>query len=182
MRRLFGEMLMVLSVMLGTGAAAQSPALPVPAGDPWAPFEFMIGSWSALGSGQPGEAASGSTTFTFGLHKNILVRNNRAEIAARPGEKAGTVHEDLMVIYRQPGETRFLADYFDNEGHVIRYCVSFPQAGTTAVFESEPSEKGPKFRLVYLAGKGGTMEVEFLVAPPGGEFKSYVKGTMKRQP
>ncbi len=182
MKRVVLEVLLALAVLLGVGASAQSPASPVRAEDPWAPFEFLIGSWSALGSGQPGEPASGSAKFSFGLDKKVLIRNNRAKIEPRPGEKAGPVHEDLMVIYRQPGETKFLADYFDNEGHVIRYVISFPQAGTTAVFESEGSEKVPRFRLVYLAGKEGTITVDFLVAPPGGEFKSYARGTMRRQP
>jgi hypothetical protein len=38
--------------------------------------------------------------------------------------------------------------YFDNEGHVIHYNVSTPDA-TTVVFLSDASGAGPQFRLMY---------------------------------
>jgi hypothetical protein len=50
------------------------------------------------------------------------------------------------------------------------------------VFESPRGEKGPLFRLVYVWGADGVLSIEFLIAPPGGEFKSYIKGTAKKTP
>lgn len=155
------------------GAMAQGP-------DPWAPFQFLVGAWSGLGSGKPGEAVSGKTSFVFQLDKNVLVRNNRAEYAPKPGETKGTVHEDLMIIYRDSGGQGFRAVYFDNEGHVIRYAVSFPARQPSAVFESEASGSAPRFKLVYELAADGTLSIDFLVAPPGGEFKSYVKGSARK--
>lgn len=148
--------------------------------DPWASFQFLLGSWSGTGSGQPGEVVAGSTSFSFDLRKNILVRKNRAELAPKPGEAEGTTHEDLIIIYRQPGESRFWAIYFDNEGHVINYRVSFPAKQQSVIFETDALEKGPRFRFIYELGPDGLLSNEFLIAAPGGEFKTYTKGKLNR--
>ena len=149
--------------------------------DAWAPLQFLVGTWFGVGSGQPGEAMSGSTTFSYELDKKVIVRKNRAEYPPKQGEKVVLVHEDLIIIYRQPGEQHFRSIYFDNEGHVINYTVSFPSKQPSVVFESEVTKKSPHFRLVYEITKEGSLSVEFFVAPPGGELKSYVKGVLKRQ-
>ncbi len=148
--------------------------------DPWAPVQFLIGNWSGTGSGQPGEVISGTTSFSFDLGQAILVRKNRAQFAPRPEEKAGALHEDLLIIYREVGESKFRAIFFDNEGHVIHYRVSLPANQPSVVFESDASDQAPRFRLVYEMGSNGMLSVEFMVAPPGGEFKTYTKGTIKR--
>jgi hypothetical protein len=148
--------------------------------NPWAPFQFLIGNWSGTGSGQPGEVVGGSTSFSFKLGQNILIRHNKAEYAPKPGEKSGSVHEDLMIVFRQTGESQFRAIYFDNEGHVINYRVTFPDKQHSVVFESDASEKAPRFRFVYEIEPDGLLSGEFLIAPPGGEFKTYTKGKIKR--
>jgi hypothetical protein len=148
--------------------------------DPWAPLRFLVGRWTGVGSGKPGEAISGAASFELRLDGSVMVRDNRAEYAAKEPGQPPVVHEDLMVIYKDPGSGTFRADYFDNEGHVIHYGVSFPPSGDGAAFETDPGGKGPRFRLVYEAAAGGGLTVDFLMAPPGGEFKSYVKGALKR--
>lgn len=149
--------------------------------DPWARFQFLIGSWSGTGAGKPGEISMGKTSFSFDLDKNVIVRKNRVEIAPKAGETKGAVHEDLMVIYRQPGAAAPRAIYFDNEGHVIDYVASFPEKQPSVVFESKGGEKMPGFRLVYEMTPTDELMIEFLIAPPGGEFKSYTKGTAARE-
>jgi hypothetical protein len=147
--------------------------------DAWERLRFLVGKWSGEGGGRPGEVASSTASFELDLGKKILVRKNRAEFAPKPGEKAGAVHEDLMIVYPQPTGDGFRAIYFDSEGHVIHYTVSFA-AGKSAVFESDGADKGPRFRIVYEPGPAGTVATDFQIAPPGGELKSYVKGVMKR--
>jgi hypothetical protein len=151
------------------------------ANDPWEKLTFLIGTWSGGGSGKPDDAIGGEATFSFDLDKKIMTRRNRAEIAPKPGEKSPVVHEDLMIIYPVPANGGFHATYFDNEGHIIQYKVSFPEEQPSVVFESDASEKGPRFRLVNTLGAGGVMSTDFFIAPPGGEFRSYVKGTMKKK-
>jgi len=148
--------------------------------DPMSPFQFLIGNWSGTGSGKPQEAISGSTSFTFELDRKTIVRKNRAEYAQSSGNASRLIHEDLMVIYQQPEDRKFYAMYFDNEGHVIRYNISFPVKQPSVVFESDAVEKAPRFRLVYELGTDGDLMSEFFIAPPGGEFKLYVKGAVKK--
>lgn len=105
----------------------------------WAPFEFMIGKW---------KAQTGDFTFLPDLGARVLVRRS-----ANPAAK----HEDLMIVYLEEGPK---AIYWDNEGHVIRYNVSFP-APNAAAFESTGA--GPKYRLSYsLNGKqlDGKFEID----------------------
>jgi hypothetical protein len=170
---------LILAAVAGL-CVAQSPAGAAEK-DVWGPLQFLVGTWLGVGSGQPGEAMTGSTTFSYELDRNVLVRKNRAEYPPKAGQKTGQVHEDLLIVYPQPGGKGFGGIYFDNEGHVINYTVSLPSKQSSVAFDSESGEKSSRFRLVYEMTKEGLLSVEFLVAPPGGELKSYTKGVLKRQ-
>jgi hypothetical protein len=146
----------------------------------WDQLQFLLGSWSSPVSGQPGQGVSGSTTFSYDLDKKVLIRRSRAEFAPQPGEKAGLVHEDLLIIYQQPSESQLRAIYFDNEGHILHYSVAFPDRQPAVVFESEASGTSPRARLIYELAADGALRTEFFVAAPGGELLSHVKGTVKR--
>jgi hypothetical protein len=146
----------------------------------WDQLEFLIGSWSSPVSGQPGQGISGSTTFSYDLDKKVIVRKSRAEFAPEPGKAKGLVHDDLLIIYQQPNESQFRAVYFDNEGHIIHYTLAFLEKQPGVVFESEASETSPRARLIYETAGKDTLVTEFLVAAPGGELLSHVKGTVKR--
>jgi hypothetical protein len=74
-----------------------------------------------------------------------------------------------MVIYFE-GVPR--AIYFDSEGHVIRYNVTFPSS-KIVVFESDGTQPGPLFRLSYWMEKGW-LQGQFEIAPPSGEYQKYM--------
>ena len=168
--------LVVLAFLIGGQAFAQASK---PA-DAWTRLSFLAGDWEGVGTGAPGEAVGG-TSFAFDLDKKILVRKNWAKYPPRPGEKTGLFHQDLMVIYRSPGESSLRAVYFDNEDHVINYFVSFPERPNAAIFETGPEQKGPRFRLTYELRADGTLENVFLIAGPGEGFKVYAQGVLKKK-
>ncbi len=147
----------------------------------WDRLEFLIGDWVSPVSGQPGQGIAGYSTFSYALDRKIIVRNSRAEFAPAPGEEKGLVHDDLLISYQQPGETKLRAVYFDNEGHIIFYRVLFPDAQPGVVFESEGTEMSPQARLVYTTEADGTLVTEFSVALPGGPLLSHVKGKLTRR-
>ncbi len=165
----------------GQSRPAASTAQAAKKADPWAPFRFLLGDWAGIeGSGQPGEAISGGTSFAFDLGEKIIVRRNRADYAPKPGEKTGISHQDLLIIYLPLGETQFKAFYIDNEGHEIVYRLTSPRSGS-AVFESEASQKGPGYRLDYDLNPDRTLTITFSIAPPGQAFQVYTKGTARQK-
>jgi hypothetical protein len=143
-----------------------------------APLEFLIGTWDGGGSGTPGQG-SGGASFATGLQDRVIVRTNFAVIA--PTDKTpASRHDDLMIIYvDERGAVR--ADYYDNEGHVIRYAVTVPGPGR-AVFVSDAAAGVPRYRLAYDAAPDGVVKGSFSVAPPGkpDAFTPYLTWDMRR--
>jgi len=147
---------------------------------PWAPLQFLVGTWVGEGSGEPGASGTGGSTFSFDLDKKIFVRKNWAKYPPRPGEKTGTSHKDLMILYSDPAGASVRAIYFDNEGHVISYVTSFP-AKQSVTFESDVSQPDPRYRLTYELRPDNKLVVVFSIAAPGQAFKEYTRGLLHRQ-
>lgn len=160
-----------VTVLAGSAALGAEPA-------ELKPFGFLVGEWAASGSGQPG-AGSGVAVFARSLQDQVILRHSFAEYPAAGGKPASR-HDDLMVIYAAPGRGA-RADYYDNEGHVIRYILSSPGPGQ-AVFLSESNGEGPRFRLSYTLEADGLLKGEFAVAPPGAEaaFRTYLTWESRR--
>ena len=80
----------------------------------------------------------------------------------------------MLYVYQEGENQPLRAIYFDNEGHVIHYAVSTPDA-STVIFISEASPSGPQFRLAYEL-KGSVMRGKFQMRMPGqAEWKSYLE-------
>lgn len=148
----------------------------------WSAWNFLVGDWiSTSGGGAPGQATAGGFTFSFDLQKRLLVRRSFSEFPATDDMPAYR-HDDLMVVFQdEAGKTR--AVYFDNEGHVIHYGVSFSADGGTVTFTSDAAVPGPRFRFIYRKLGTGEIDMEFDIAPPGQPeaFSKYVGGTAKRK-
>ena len=156
---------MAIVSLSGSSAFAEAPTA-------LEPFAFLVGEWQASGSGEPG-AGSGTSVFTREVQDRVILRRSYAEYPPAAG-KPGSRHDDLMIIYsRSSGSAR--ADYYDNEGHVIRYDVMSPTAGQ-AVFVSEAAAGEPRFRLSYHLEASGVLRGEFAIAPPSAPdaFKPYL--------
>jgi len=141
----------------------------------WHKLEFLIGNWTGVAGEKetPLGAGQGSFSFQPELDGKIVVRRNTAAY------NSGAHHDDLMVIYLDAPDTAPRAIYFDSEGHVIHYALAFP-AANRAVFESEPGQPGPRFRLTYWL-EDGSLKGKFEIAAGGGEFKPYLSWTSKKR-
>ena len=132
------------------------------AGADWTDMKILTGEWTGEGSGKPG-TGTGEFSFVPELQGKVLVRRSFAEY---PG--AGR-HDDLMIVYREGDTTR--ADYYDNEGHVIRYAVKVD--GQRMVFSSEGT---PRYRLTYTALPEEKLRVQFEI-----DSKTYLDGICRRK-
>jgi len=159
MRRRLAAALLLAFARAGLGAQ----------NDPLTGLRFLLGDWRAIDT-PAGEA--GKFSFKLAVQNHGMVRTNEATYAAT-AEHPASRHDDLLVIYLDNGSLK--ADYFDNEGHVIRYAVE-PRAANVAVFVSEPSPREPRYRLTYRAEASGVLDGSFEVAPPGSPdgFRPYL--------
>ena len=151
---------------------------PASSWDQWRP---LVGQWQAAGKGSPGQGAGGFS-FAFDLQNKVLVRKSHTDYPAAQGRPAFS-HDDLMVIYADEGAHTFRADYFDNEGHVIRYTADFSPDGKTLTFLSDPAPSQTNFRLTYIMKPDDTLGVKFEIAPPNApdKFKVYVEGSAHKR-
>jgi len=160
-------MRLALLMFLSLSLHAQSPA---PAADPWKQLDFLIGKWTGAAGEKDTPLGAGQGSFSFDpeLNRHILVRRNNATYTS------GVTHDDLIIIYVDSPSAPPRAIYFDTEGHVIRYALTFP-APNRVVFESEPGSPGPPYRLTYWL-EGASLNGKFDVAG-----KTYMSWTSKRR-
>jgi hypothetical protein len=142
----------------------------------WRRLRFLVGTWVSAGSNELG-SADGTASFTEELNQHVIIRRSFADY--KSGPQTGTRHDDLLVIYRDADDAPPRAIYFDSEGHVIHYGITM-KADNAAVFDSEPSRPGAKYRLSY-AREGDTLNGVFQIAPPGGDYKTYLTWSSRKQ-
>ncbi len=155
-----------------TIALVASPGAEPPAS--LAAFRMLIGEWRAL---DDPSGATGGFTFAFAVQDQVIVRTNHSDSPAANGKPASR-HDDLMVMYVEGGIVR--ADYFDNEGHVIRYVAEARSNEIVFLSEIKPAE--PRYRLAYQRGSEGALNGRFDIAPPGkpDAFSPYLSWTARR--
>jgi hypothetical protein len=139
----------------------------------WAP---MLGTWEADRSG---DGPTGGFTLSVELQGRILLRKNQADYP-KTKERPAIRHEDLMAIWRDGSVTR--AEYWDSEGHFIRYVASVEPASKTFTFLSEVIPGQPHYRLTYVASSANALSLKFEIAPPNSpeQYKPYIAATVHR--
>lgn len=165
----------ILGMVLLSVLPARAQSTPDKAGDwPWKNLEFLLGKWAGSAGQTDTQLGAGQGGFSFELELNrkIIVRRNHA------GYASGAQHDDLMVIYLDAPDDTPRAIYFDTEGHIIRYNLTFPTSNKV-VFESDGTQPGPRYRLSYWLN-GRALDGKFEVAPPGSEYKTYMSWTSKK--
>jgi hypothetical protein len=155
---------MLLS-LLASLSVAQAP-IPAPDWKAWAP---LLGTWEAEAKA-PTDPKGG---FTLGaeLGGRVLVRHNRADYPATAKSPAFS-HDDLLVMSQENGQT--LAEYWDNEGHVIHYRASVEGQVFTMVSDAVAGQ--PRFRFTYTLKDPKTLAISFSIASPDAPqiFKPYI--------
>jgi hypothetical protein len=161
----------VLAMSLGAQASSQ-PA------DAWHPLSFLEGAWQAKTGEGSAAKVTGTYTFAKELKGHILARHSTVAGCTGP-ETFDCEHGDLLYVFEEAPGRPLKAIYFDNEGHVIHYGLSTPDA-TTVIFLSEPGP-GPRFRLSYHL-EGAVMYGKFQMQMPGqDDWKSYLEWSGSRQ-
>jgi hypothetical protein len=126
---------------------------------PLAPLQFLLGSWEGIAD-QAG--ATGGFSFALSVQDRVIVRTNYSDTPANGGRSASR-HDDLMVIYDEAGRVK--AEYFDSEGHIIRYIAETKEGEVVFLSDVRPSEA--RYRLTYTHASATTLRGTFDVAPPG---------------
>ncbi len=149
--------------------------------NPWLALDFLQGTWAAnADGGSTGARSYGLYAFEYELKQHVLSRVSKSPVRCKGPTTFDCEHSDLLYIYQEAEGQPLKAIYFDNEGHVIHYNVSTPDA-TTVVFLSDVNGTGPQFRLTYQR-KNLTMYGKFQMRMPGQqEWKSYLEWSGARQ-
>lgn len=164
-------------LMLALPLAAQNASAPT---DPWKALAFLEGTWGGDTQGKEGVSTTGTYIFRRELGNHILARHVTKDAACKGPADFDCEHSDLLYVYADAPGQPLKAIFFDNEGHVIHYDVSAPDA-TTAVFLSEASKPGPRFRLTYQL-KGVVMSGKFQMQMPGQtDWKTYLEWSGPKQ-
>jgi hypothetical protein len=170
------RMLLFLIILIAASPALHAQEIP----PDWRGWKFLLGTWIGEGSGKPGEGGGGFS-FTSDLQNTVLIRRNFAEYPSVNGRPAFR-HDDLTVVYHDAGRG-IRAMYYDNEGHVISYGVTFTADSSSLVFVSEPANDAPRFRFTYTKRSPDTLGLSFEIAPPGTpeKFSPYITARAHRQ-
>ncbi len=116
---------------------------------------FLEGTWSA--TSRDGRTSLGSYSFVRELNGHVLARHSAVDPNCDPVKQPVCGRRDLFYVYQDSPGAPLQAISFDNEGHVVHYIANLTvQASTSTLgrrdfvlFDSDPSELGPRMRLRY---------------------------------
>ncbi len=179
MKKLFPVFVIFILIATANKSFGQLPD-PDSHRDQWNQWAYLIGAWKGEGDGKPGQG-KGSFSFLPDLDGKVLVRKNHSEYPASTGKQA-IIHDDLMIVYVEGSGAAAKAIYFDNEGHVINYAVSYLESEIVLV--SDVIQNLPRFRLTYHEIDKKTLHVKFEIASPSNanDFKTYLEGRCAKEP
>ncbi|MGA2980811.1 MAG: hypothetical protein ABSD76_14565 [Terriglobales bacterium] len=169
-------MLVVLTLAPFLSLQAQQPQ---PTNE-WKDFDFLIGEWTWVGGGRPGQG-KGVSTFRPEMNGTVLVRKTHLDYPATK-ERAAFGHDDLIYVYHDPQDNSVRAIFFDGEGHVIRYAATVASGGNSIEFLSDAAPGGTRCRMTYARAGADTVTEKFEIAPPGkpNDFATYVEFTANK--
>ena len=101
---------------------------PASAPDPFKGLGFLEQTWEANTNGSAGVKASGTYTFRRELGGHVLVRHSSKDPGCKGPAAFDCEHGDVLYVFQEAPGQLLKAIYFDNEGHVIHYDVTTPDA------------------------------------------------------
>ena len=118
-------------------------------------IHFLEGKWSA--TTRDGRTPLGTYSFVRELNGHVLSRHSAVDPGCDPVKQPACGRRDLFYVYQDSAGAPLKAISFDSEGHVTYYFVKLAvQASTSTlgqrdfvVFDSDPSQLGPRLRLRY---------------------------------
>ena len=116
---------------------------------------FLEGNWTA--TSRDGQTALGSYSFVRELNGHVLARHSLADANCDPAKLVACARRDLFYVYQDSPGAPLHAISFDSVGHVLHYLVNLGTEASTStlgrrdlvVFESDPSQLGPRVRVRY---------------------------------
>jgi hypothetical protein len=140
----------------------------------WEKWNYLIGEWVGENNGQPGQG-EGKFSFQTDLDGNILVRKSHT-VFPKTEKSTEIIHDDLLIIYQSAANGTQEAIYFDNEGHTIKYKVTFTDK--TIALTSDIDSGAPRFRFTYTAIDAKSVNASFEIASQKTpeDFKMYLSG------
>ena len=167
--------------LLVASACAQAPAKKP---SPWEPLRFFVGSWTGVGTGQPGTSTV-ERDYSFTLNDRFLEVRNKSTYLPQEKNPKGEVHEDRGFVSWDRGRRRFVLRQFHVEGFVNQYVADSVSASPDSiVFRSEAIENIPagyRARETYrILGPDEFVE-RFEMAEPNSEFAVYSESRFKRK-
>jgi hypothetical protein len=123
-------------------------------------LDWLTGDWIGEGSGQPGHRG-GTFSFKLDLDKKILIIKSHSEYL-QAENKPTVIHEDLMIVYLDHEGILSRAIYFDNEGHIINYTITY--FDKSIILTSDKILNLPVFRLTYNFLDRETVNTKFEVS------------------
>lgn len=118
-------------------------------------IHFLEGTWSA--TTRDGRTSLGSYSFVRQLNGHVLARQSATEANCDPAKQPVCARQDIFYVFQDSPGAPLQAISFDNEGHVVHYLVNLTTQASTStlgkrefvIFDSDPSQLGPRVRLQY---------------------------------
>lgn len=149
----------------------------------WTSFEFFIGTWQGMGSGQPGQGTY-ERSYEFILNKKFIYVRNKSIYLPQEQNPSGETHEDWGFFSYDKVRKAFVYRQFHAEGFVNQYALeSISPDSLLFSFVSEALENIPsgwRAKESYKVITPDEFIETFELAEPGKDFEVYTQCYLKK--
>lgn len=154
-----------------------------PVADRWAPARFLLGHWTGVTSGEPGEGTV-LRQYELVLKEQFIRESNQSTYPPQEKNRRGEVHDHVGYFSYDKARNLIVLRQFHVEGFVNQYVLAPEPTATKVVFVSERFENLSnewRAKETYeIRSKDEFVEI-FELAPPGKPFEIYSKSHFRRR-